>query len=548
MINPTNSAAGSYTRIIDLSERIPNVSTSIAAWVGEAEMGEVGVPTLVTDTEDRRAKFGALDPQRYGFAGYGVNHFLKVANRAYFMRIVNEAKTALAYLTVDDSGATDPVLRLVNNSSQGTNTPVGVDGNPLETIGFLPTQAGIQNVVGYFCAVNPGRWNNQISVAVMPSNPSGVALRGNGHNAKHFVVQVYFGPFTAGVAPVERFVVSREYEVDETGQQMFIEDVINSQSRYVRFKNNDLCPIFDVVTQAAETFNGGHDGQRVTVDQIIEAWDKYADSDRIDVSILVNGGYTHHLIQHKMLEVAAKRGDTYAILDMPSDKQKVADSITYRRQILNANTYYGGIYGPDVLVYDEFTDRKIYVPISGYVAAVMAYTDSVRRLWFAPAGIDVGILNVLGLREIYDQGARDALSEAQVNYARNLPRGAGFCLWSQFTLYNRASSFQDCNVARLTFYILTASKRFTDNKLFDPNDSFLRAQVKTSADDFMRPIQAGRGVYEFQNICSEKNNPPQSIANGDLVLDMIYDPVIATKRVHVRFNLNPKGSTATDIT
>lgn len=177
----------------------------------------------------------------------------------------------------------------------------------------------------------------------------------------------------------------------------------------------------------------------------------------------------------------------------------------------------------------------------------MAFTDNTRRLWFAPAGLAVGKLNVLGLREVYDQGGRDALSEAQVNHVRKLPRGAGYCVWSQYTLYNRASSFQDCNVVRLSLYVLKANKRFLVNKLFDPQDSFLRSQIRTSADDFMEPIKAGRGVYEYSNVCDERNNTPDIIANNDLVLDMIYDPVIATKRVHVRFNLNPKGSRMTAI-
>lgn len=546
MLNPSNPSAGVYGNIIDLSERIPTVSSSIAAFVGEAQKGPVGVPTLLTDVEERRAKFGTLSPQKYGFAGYGIEQYLKVSNRGYFLRVVNNAKTALAYLTVDDTAASDPILRLVNNSIPGTNTPQGVD-DPLNTVGFLPTQPGVANILGYFCAIDPGKWNDDITIMVSPSNPAGVPLRGNGHNPRHLVVNVYFGQLIAGVAAVERFVVSRSYEVDEDGNQMFIEDVINSQSNYIRFKNNELCPTFDFVTTAQETLSGGSDGARVTNDQIIEAWEKYADPERIEVSLLVNSGYTHHLVQHKMLEIAARRQDAYAILDLPSDKQKVADAVAYRRQTLNANSYFGGIYGPDVLIYDPYTDRRIYVPISGHIASVMAYTDNVRRLWFAPAGITVGNLNVLGLREIYDQGGRDALSEAQVNHVRKLPRGAGYCVWSQYTLYNRASSFQDCNVVRLSLYVLKANKRFLVNKLFDPQDSFLRSQIKTSADDFMNPIKAGRGVYEFSNVCDERNNTPDIIANNDLVLDMIYDPVIATKRVHVRFNLNPKGSRMTAI-
>lgn len=548
MINPSNPSAGSYGYIRDLSERIPTVSSSIPAYVGEAQRGPVGIPTMVIDEEDRRSQFGDLNPMKYGFAGYCLRRNLRDTNRAYFVRLVNNALTAFAWLTVDDPAAADPVMRLTNNSVAGSNIPQGV-ADPVATVGFQPTTPGIANITGFFAAKDPGAWNNQITVAVSPSNPLGVAIRGNGHNPRHLKVDVFFGTYVAGLSPIESFRVSLDYEVNEDNQQMYIEDVINGQSNYIVFKHNrDFGARYEFVTSAYETLAGGEDGQRVTDTQIMNGWDLYADPDRIEVSLLVNAGYTNHLVQHKMLQVAEKRGDAYAILDVPSNKQKTADAVAYRRQTLNANTYWGGLYGPDILIYDSYTDRQFYIPISGDVAGRASFTAANRALWFAVAGMNNGLLqDVLGIREIYRQGARDSLEEAQVNYVRKLPRGAGYALWAQNTLLNRASSLRDANVIFLCLYVLKASKRFTDNKLFDPNDSFLRAQVKGAADDFMKPIKSGRGVYEFSNICDHRNNTPQLIANGDLILDMIMDPTIATKRIHVRFNMNPKGSRFTGV-
>lgn len=548
MINPSNPAPGVYGYIKDASERFPSVSSSIPAFVGEAERGDVGVAVLCFDKQDRRERFGALDPQKYGFAGYCMDRALRNTNRAYFVRVVNNAMTAFAWLTVDDPTAVNPVIRLTNNSVAGSSVPVG-DADPFKNVGFAATTPGIANITGFFCARNPGEWNNQITVAVGTSNPDGVPIRTNGHNPKHFVVYVYYGTFVAGITPVEKFTVSLDYEVDADGQQMYIEEVINNKSRYIKFKHNELFGAkYDFVTSAHETLDGGTNGQRATVNQIREAWEIYGDPEKIDVGLLVNSGYTHHLIQHKMLEIAERRGDAYAILDVPSNRQEVADSVAYRRQTLNANTYYGGIYGPDILIYDEYTDRKFYIPISGDVAQRWAFTAANRFLWFAAAGMENGMLqNILGVRVEYDQGARDSLESAQVNYVRKLPQGMGYALWAQNTLYARASALRDANVVALSLYILKASKAYTENRLFDPNDPFLRASVKQSADDFMRPILRGRGVERFENRCDEKNNPKDVVANGDLVLDMEYDPTIAAKRVHVRFNINPKGSRFTGV-
>lgn len=546
MLNPSNPSAGVYTNIIDLSERTPNVTTSIAAFVGPAERGDVGVPVLLFDKEDRRAKFGDLNPQKYGFSGYCADTFLKVANRAYYVRVVNNAKTALAYLSVDDLDATNPVIRLSNNVEDRSTRPLGVV-DPMKNVGFLPTDPGVENIPGFFCAKDPGLWNQELTIIVHPSNPARVPIRGNGHNPRHFKVSIYQGRFVAGSAPTETFLVSRSYEVNENGQQMFIEDVINSGSKLVRYKNNALCPLFDVVTMAEETLAGGTDGDAVTDDQIMEAWNLYLDSERIDVGLLVNAGYTSHAVHHHLANIAKKRGDSFAILDMPRTMQSPSAAANYRRNILNMNSYYAGIYTPYVVVYDKFTDRQLEVPISGHVAAVFAFMDANRAYWFAPAGMDVATLDVLGITEMYKQGARDALDEAQINYVRKLPRGAGYVLWNQSTLYSVTSSLQNINVSRLSMTILKACSKFTRNKLFDPNDSFLRAEVQAEADSFMEPIKTGRGVYEYSNVCDSRNNPADVVGNGDLVLDMIYDPTIFTKRVHVRFNLNPKGSRMTDV-
>lgn len=547
MVSSSNKSAGVYNKITDLSQRIGNVTTSIAAFVGMAERGDVMKPVPFFDTEDRRQKFGDLNPEKYGMSGYSANTFIKAANRAFYVRVVNQAKTAVAYFTVDDPDATNPVIRLANNSAIGSTQPVGVE-DPMNTLGFLATTPGIENVMGFFCAKDPGIWNNKLTIAVYPANPKGVPIRGNGHDPFKFYVDVFEGTYIVGMMPQEHHLVSRSYGVDENGDQTFIEDVINEQSTRIRFKNNSLCKTFDIVKSANVTLGGGTAGLPVTNAQLMEGWNLYRDSERIDIGILVNAGQTSFEIHHYLAELARDRGDAFAVLDMPSNYQDVADAVNYRRNTLNLNSYYAGLYTPRVLEYDEYTDRQIWVPISGYVAACIATMDARYNVWWAPAGIENGRLDVLGVEVAYNkQGARDALDAAQINYVRKLPQNLGYCIWNQSTLYAVTSNLQYINVVRLTMTVLKASNKFTTDKLFDPNDSFLRAEIKGAADEYMEDIKKGRGVYAYSNVCDERNNTNESIANRDLILDMLFEPTIFTKRVHLRFALNPKGSTVTDL-
>tara|TARA_B100000214_G_scaffold357534_2_gene317227 strand:+ start:29978 stop:31624 length:1647 start_codon:yes stop_codon:yes gene_type:complete len=544
-INPSNPAYGVYSYIKDLSERPDNAPSSIAAFVGAAPSGPVGQRTLVTDFAKYKAKFGFGDPS-YGYMAYSVEPFLNQSSMCYVTRVVNGALTAGAMLSVDDVNAQNPQLALTVFKDSATGNAQGKD-DPLNTYGFTPTTPGVTSLPCYFCAIDPGQWNNGITIVVRPSNPIGVALRGNGHNPLYFYVDVYRTKPTGNVAPDESFLVTRHYESDEAGNQLHIEEVINKKSNLVRCRNNTLCPEFDIVNTASVQLDGGTDGLPVTNDQIIEAWqENYSDPEEIDIDIMVNGGYTHHTVQHAMNEIALARNDCIAILDMPSDMQEVADAINYKKNILNMSSHACAIYSSDVLVYDSANDLEIYVPPSGYVAAAFAKADNDRALWFAPAGIELGSLSVLGMRVHYDQGARNALDQAQINPIRKMPRGQGNVIWGQSTTQTQATSFQYVNVVRLVKHVLKTMVRSSKIGVFRPNDQLLRDRMKAIADSTLEPIRRGQGVYEFTNICDSRNNTNDTIANGDVILDMYMDPVIAAKRIHVVFNVNPTGSTATD--
>jgi phage tail sheath protein FI len=542
-INPSNPAAGVYTKIVDLSERPANVPTSIGAFIGASPRGPVGERVLVTDYADFVALFGE-GSTRFGYMRHCVQPFMQISSRSFVTRLINGALTAGAYLTADDMNAQNPQLAISVFTNE-ENQPTGKN-DPFNTEAFTPSTPGGANILGLFCAANPGLWNNSLSIQVKPSNPSGVQLRGRGHNPLHFLVEVFENKVSSSTPASESFLVTRHEEKDEEGNSLYIEDVINNNSNLIRYTDNTFAQEIQTVSTASVLFSGATDGAPLTNDQIALAWDLYDDPEEISIDILVNCGYTHHNVQHKMEQVARLRGDSIAILDLPSDKEEVADAINYKRNILNMSSKYAALYGPRVMVYDQANDKRVGIPISGYVAASFAKADRDRALWFAPAGIELGTLSVLGTTQHYDQGARDAMDLAQINVVRKLPANQGYVIWGQSTTQTQATSLQYVNVMRLTQFILKRSSASVLRGVFNPNDSLLRDRLKGVVESILQPIVRGRGIYEFQVICDSRNNTPATIANGDLVLDIVFDPVIATKRIHVTFNINPTGSRVTE--
>lgn len=554
MASNTNSSAGVYTAKKDYSHTTTPLSSSTYATVGESARGSINQRVPVYNKDDFDALFGVRNP-KYGWMGYVVGPVANYSSLGYVVRIVNGAKHAVATLSVDSASALVPKLAL-NNYVDSNGTIVGVED--VDTLGFLPTDPTNGNVLGYFRAENPGAWNNGLAIAIVPNNPRGldpVSSR-NLYNTKQFLVQVWEN-YRAGAAPVEEHLVTFDYAVDDYNNQTFIVDVLERESTRIRFVKNDYFTAnIDFLTTAFVYMKGGDDGIRCTEDMYAQAYkDHFSDPESLRINLLLDtyGGY---IVHNTLAQVAKLHVNCHALGWVPNIYKSVASIVNYRQNTLNINAAEMSLYSGAVYIYDTATKRKLTVPCLGYVASAYADMDNRFGAWFAPAGIQASAsLDILGLETVFDQEDRDALTKAQVNYIRKLPEGADlkYAIWEAQTLYNLPSAFQNVHIERLTGYVLDYAQRISRRGLFDPNDAVLREQIKTWIETVLIQVRNGRGLRTlngsagFEIICDSRNNTDTSIANGDLVVDMILDPANTVRRLHVRFNINPKGSTATNI-
>lgn len=541
-VSTVHPSAGVYTNEIDLSQRVAAAGTSIGAIIGAAPRGPINQRVLITDNEELRFTFGEGNVKKYGYMLFCAEPFLNQSKQLYVTRLVNGALTAGAFLTVDNPNALVPRLALTNFDA-GSNLPVGAP-DPATNVHFDPSDPSIANTLLFVAANNPGAWNNTLAIKIRPSNPKGLPV-GQNHDVNQFYLDVFINYTGPNNVPVESFLVSRTHELDGEGNQLYVEDRINKFSKYIVVKNNSACPIVGVYEEVFEFLDGGSDGNPITPDQVADAWDLYDDAEVLDVNLLISSGYDVPVVHRKMDQVARMRGDAMAILNVPDTEHEVSAAVNYRRNTLNLNSSYSALYSPFIQVRDTANNKMIYIPPSGYVAAAYAYTDNDRAVWFAPAGLNRGKIRVLDVRKKYNQGMRDALDKAQINAIRFFP-GRGYVIWGQETLQSHASAFSNVNVRRLINFIKKSVSTAAVVSLFDPNDTFLRLQLKSMTEDFLRPIKGGRGLYEFDVVCDERNNKSDTIANGDLVLDVYVDPVIPAKRIHLTAFVNPTGSRYTE--
>ena len=358
------------------------------------------------------------------------------------------------------------------------------------------------------------------------------------------VVRVYDTDISVDT-PVEEFDASFEDEIDGFGNSLDLESRINGVSNYIIVHNNYkniAGAIHTVVSNPPTRLTGGENGASPTTLDVVQGWNDFKDNEQVDVNILINGGYTTQEVHRKMRDIANIRQDAVALLDMPSDKQSSNNAVIYRSNTLNINSNRVGLFTPDALIFDETHGKRIYIPPSGLVAQRIAYTDKVGTPSRSFAGLNRGIISVLGLRHLYDRGERGLLSGSQINYLRFLT-GQGFALWEQWTQTSKLSALSYMSVRRITDVIEKSVSRALLYSLQEPNDDFLGLQIVQMVEDYLTTLVSSRDIQaNFKVISDSSNNPPNVVGGGQRNVDVYFTPVLPANRILLTVVITRQGA------
>ena len=577
---------------IDLTTTVPAVATSIACCVLRRTFkGPEKKRTLVTNIDELTTMFGYPTDNSYKDM-LSATGYLKYGNKLWCTRTMpvdakfagcfgpaTSASTLTGYGTsayqLNDFSSEDPDV--IQDESLFSTAPLSADSDNAIT----------------FIASSRGAWGNKIKVAVIDGttysavtsaaagNPSTeysstnvnlelyrdiVDLDYPVESAREFIVLVRaadqddFNKATIPYTLKEVFYVSSdENKLDDEGDNIYCENVINTKSKYIRiavdpanFKNSDIT----INTGQYYAMTGGTDSSFADDDAEdtagIAAFELYEDPDVIDVNIFIDSD-SNVTVKREIIDICETRKDAMAVLDVlkadvvNNDGNEVTDLRDYRLSTLNENTSYASLYGNWLDVFDTWNSKYRWIPASGHMAGIYARTDDLADPWFAPAGLNRSILtNIRKLAFNPTLGERDILYKNGINPIAAFA-GQGKVVWGQKTMLDKSSAFNRINVRRLFMVmekaISTASKYF----LFEPNDEFTRLSIINMVEPFLRDVRGRRGIYDFMVVCDERNNTAERIDRQELWVDIYIKPVRAAEFIVLNFVATKTGASFTEL-
>lgn len=296
--------------------------------------------------------------------------------------------------------------------------------------------------------------------------------------------------------------------------ETYLETFINNNSQYIQCRIDEEVANFDELYEEVFTFEPGNHGMDgIAEDDIIKALDNFSNPETIDIDLLIAPSWSSTSVINKAVNICEHRQDCMFIVDPPFglNPQNVVDwcnaTGNYNRPRYGLlNSSFAAVYWPWLQVYDDWNKRYVWMPPSPVVAAQISFSDSQSFPWFAPAGINRGMLtNVISVEMSPSQSERDLLygNNNVVNPIVNF-KNTGIVIWGQKTTlrYTNAqhsfSSLNRVNVRRLTNYLKRLIQRASLRFIFDPNDSFLQQKWVSMVNTELTTIQSRRGIYEFQ--------------------------------------------------
>jgi hypothetical protein len=218
--------------------------------------------------------------------------------------------------------------------------------------------------------------------------------------------------------------------------------------------------------------------------------------------------------------------------------------------LVSASKYFAAWYPSGLATNVDGTD--VVVPPSHMALRTIAYNDQVAYPWFAPAGLQRGIVNnaaAVGYVNVEGQfitvklneGQRDILYINGINPIRVMPQG-GIVVFGQKTRQPYASATDRINVVRLENYLRYQLNLLAQPFLFEPNDTTTRKAVKDAFDRFMSELITLRALYDFLVVCDLSNNTPARIDRNELWIDIAIQPVKAIEFIYIPIRIKNTGA------
>lgn len=330
------------------------------------------------------------------------------------------------------------------------------------------------------------------------------------------------GTFVTGVNPnKEAPVASWDYTktlTTTTSNIWKLPDYTDNAGYYVNTLDNRLC-----------TLSGGISEKTTGITGDSQFWDYFNSADEVPVSILINTS-DDQTTKQAVAQVCSSRRDCMATNPVGTVSNTNYQTIMESEQYGYPESSYMSLYAGYSKIYDNYNDRYVYLPNSIFAAAIFARVDAVAAPWFAPAGTARATLAVLDQNKIFSTDQIGRMYDKNIN-AVKLVQGSGFAIWGQKTAQLKTTALDRINVRRNLIYIQKNIENALNQFIFENNTQQTRLRVFSIIDEFLNNIKSSDGLYSYEVICDNTNNPPSVIDANQLNVDVYVQPTKAIEYI-----------------
>ena len=433
----------------------------------------------------------------------------------------------------------------VNNT--GTNT-ITIVRHPSGT-------GGLQRSLTNGCNVRR-RWRFYDQVSGAPGTSPYASAR-NGVNDEIHVIVVDEDGVITGTQNTVLEVYSKLSKASDAkspqGETNYYPSVILGKSKYVYWMDHNAAgsnwgsaasgvTFTAVTTPTATSLQSGSDGSAITNAQKKTAYEKFLDSETVDVGLIIAGSSgTDGVHADNVISIAEDRKDAVAFVS--PERSDVVNIANANNQASNVIGFYNTIRSSSYVVfdsgykyqYDRYNDVYRYVPLNGDIAGLSARTDLIADSWYSPAGFNRGtIRGAVKLAYNPNKTQRDDLYRNRVNAVVTFP-GQGTVLFGDKTGLSAPSAFDRINVRRLFIVLEKAISTASKFQLFEFNDEFTRANFRNIVEPFLREVQGRRGITDFLVVCDETNNTGEVIDRNEFIAEIFVKPARSINFITLQF-------------
>ncbi len=474
---------------------------------------------------------------------------------------VNDTSTAVGDTVVTvTSGVGITAGDIVNFADNFEYRVISVSTNDLTIVRKEePAYFGASDSSGLHVALNDGaqvrrRWKYYDLFNKAPGTSPYAQAKGGSNDEIHIAVIDEDGGLTGIKGEILETFASLSKASDAKtpqGSDNYYPNVIYNQSNYIYWMDHNASgsnwgsaasgtTFTDVTAVSNVSLSNGSDGSAATTGQKKTAYEKFADSETVDVGLIIAGaGDKTHI--DNLITIAENRKDAIVFASPErSDVVNVADGNQQKDNVVGFfnqinSTSYAVFDSGYKYMYDRYSDIYRYVPLNGDMAGLAARTDLIADAWFSPAGLNRGIVRgVVKLAFNPTQTQRDELYRARVNPVATFP-GQGTVLFGDKTGLSAPSAFDRINVRRLFIVLEKAIATASKFQLFEFNDEFTRANFRNIVEPFLREVQGRRGITDFLVVCDETNNTGEVIDRNEFVAEIFIKPARSINFITLQF-------------